>query len=296
MPHCPFKYHHETLAEVDRFPHIVEFGLRNNNSVTLDSFEVRKANYLQLYYIVDGKFDWIINGKNETLYPGDSALILPGQEIGGAHGYFGIGTLYWIYLKVEKIDSEGCLVLGKWSRIKKSEWQIIGKILESNQKPVMRAGEFSSMFQVMQSEIENSEIGSFTRVNYILDSVLILLCRQVTRQAVSRRDFPKSFTNLEESLRKDLSHKWTVEEMAALMGLGTTTFTEKVKNYTGFPPLNYLINIRISEAIRLLKLKDINITDIALETGFYSSQHFSTTFKKLTGHTPKEYRKRYTSN
>ena len=81
--------------------------------------------------------------------------------------------------------------------------------------------------------------------------------------------------------------------MAALIGLGTTTFTEKVKNYTGFSPLNYLINIRISEAIKLLKRPEVHVTDIALDVGFYSSQHFATTFKKLTGYTPREFRKKH---
>ena len=76
------------------------------------------------------------------------------------------------------------------------------------------------------------------------------------------------------------------------MGLGTTAFTEKVKAYTGFSPMHYLINIRITEAIKLLKNPLVPLTDIALGTGFYSSQHFSTTFKKLTGHTPGEFRKR----
>ena len=80
--------------------------------------------------------------------------------------------------------------------------------------------------------------------------------------------------------------------MAATVGMGTTLFNEKVKSYSGFSPLNYLINIRISEAIKLLKKPDLNVTDIALDTGFYSSQHFSTTFKKLTGYTPSEFRKR----
>ena len=84
--------------------------------------------------------------------------------------------------------------------------------------------------------------------------------------------------------------------MAALVGLGTTAFTEKLKNYTGFSPLNYLINIRISEAIKLLKQEDVNMTDIALDTGFYSSQHFATTFKKLTGYTPREFRKKNIPN
>ena len=99
--------------------------------------------------------------------------------------------------------------------------------------------------------------------------------------------------HLEQTLRQNLSHQWTVEEMAALVGLGTTLFNEKVKSYSGFSPINYLINIRISEAIKLLKKHDISLTDIALDTGFYSSQHFSTTFKKLTGYTPSEFRKNH---
>ncbi len=99
--------------------------------------------------------------------------------------------------------------------------------------------------------------------------------------------------DLEQRLRGNLAHQWTVEEMAALTGLRTTLFNERVKNYSGFSPLSYLINIRISEAIKMLKQPDISLTDIALETGFYSSQHFSTTFRKLTGYTPSQFRKNH---
>jgi len=87
-----------------------------------------------------------------------------------------------------------------------------------------------------------------------------------------------------------------VEEKAAEIGVGTTLFNEKVKKYSGFSPINYLINIRISEAIKLLKNQEVSITDIALDLGFYSSQHFSTTFKKLTGYTPSDVRKKHISN
>ncbi|HSC40091.1 MAG TPA: AraC family transcriptional regulator, partial [Chitinophagaceae bacterium] len=133
-----------------------------------------------------------------------------------------------------------------------------------------------------------------TRVNQLIDELLIMITRQFTRQSNPSRDFPKIFMKLEEALRRDLSHQWTVEEMAAIAGMGTTLFTEKVKSFTGFTPINYLINIRVSEAIKLLKRKEVSITDIALDTGFYSSQHFSTTFKKLTGYTPGEFRKNNT--
>jgi AraC-like DNA-binding protein len=133
-------------------------------------------------------------------------------------------------------------------------------------------------------------------VNHLIDELLIVITRQLTRQTNPARDFPKVFMQLEQTLRENLAHQWSVEEMAAVVGMGTTLFNEKVKSYSGFSPINYLINIRISEAIKLLKKEDISLTDIALDIGFYSSQHFSTTFKKLTGYTPSEFRKNILPN
>ena len=48
----------------------------------------------------------------------------------------------------------------------------------------------------------------------------------------------------------------------------------------------------VAVAIKLLKRQDVHVTDIALDVGFYSSQHFATTFKKLTGYTPSDFRKK----
>jgi AraC-like DNA-binding protein len=152
--------------------------------------------------------------------------------------------------------------------------------------------EAGALFQNIHNEFTNQEIGYCTRINQLVDELFILIARQLMRQNNSRRDFPQTFMKLEQTLRENLSHQWTVEEMAALVGLGITAFSEKVKSFTGFSPLNYLINIRISEAIKLLKRQDVHVTDIALDVGFYSSQHFATTFKKLTGYTPSEFRKK----
>jgi AraC-like DNA-binding protein len=278
-------------TELESFPHINEFALSKNNTIQLDSFEVKVSKNMRIYYIIDGKFEWIINQRPQLLYPGDVAVVLPGQEIGGSKGFLGIGTLFRLYLQIEKIDSSGNITLGNWSNLSGIERLAIGKILFLNALTALKIKEAGDLLHEMRSEIINQEIGYLTRVNHLIDSLLIVIARQSTRHATSHRDFPRTFMTLEQTLRQNLAHQWTVEEMAALVGLGTTAFTEKVKNYTGFSPLSYLINIRISEAIKLLKGKDINVTDIALETGFYSSQHFSTTFKKLTGYTPVEFRK-----
>jgi AraC-like DNA-binding protein len=278
--------------ELQLFPHIIEFATKKNISIRLNSLPDSAADYLRIYYVNDGKFEWCIHGQHCLLYPGDMAVVLPGQRFGGAKGFLEIGVLSWLHLDAINLQN-GTMEFGSWSSLSESEKGTMAKILLLNKPGVLsRLNEASRIFLSLKHELFNHEIGYGTRVNQLLDELFILITRQLTRQGNPGRDFPKTFLHLEQKLRENLSHQWTVEEMAATMGMGTTLFNEKVKSYSGFSPLNYLINIRISEAIKLLKKPDINVTDIALDTGFYSSQHFSTTFKKLTGYTPSEFRKR----
>ena len=281
--------------ELQLFPHIIEFATRKNISIELNSLPGTSTDYIRIYYILDGKFEWCIHDQPYLLYPGDMAMILPGQTFGSTKGVLEIGKLSWLHLHIKKLET-GKTHLGNWSNLSETEMQMIGKILLMPKSVVLpRLGDAGRIFLSLQNELFNHEIGYGTRVNQLLDELFINITRRLTKQSASGRDFPKTFLQLEQKLRENLSHQWTVEEMAATVGMGTTLFNERVKSYSGFSPLNYLINIRISEAIKLLKKPDLNVTDIALDTGFYSSQHFSTTFKKLTGYTPSEFRKRNVS-
>jgi AraC-like DNA-binding protein len=279
--------------ELDGFEHIREIGIRKNTSVQLNSLCATTTDNIRIYYILDGKFEWFINDRSHILYPGDLAIILPGQSFGGSRGFVDIGTFCWISIEVKHADDSQKMILGEWSGLSESDSITISKVLQLNNIVVLsNVKEAFVVLQAIKDELFQREIGYSTRVNHLIDELLIFIARQSSRQTNLRRDFPERFTKMEEALRQNLSHQWTVEEMAALIGLGTTAFSEKVKIFTGFSPLNYLINIRISEAIKLLKKQEVNVTEIALETGFYSSQHFSTTFKKLTGYTPVEFRRK----
>jgi AraC-like DNA-binding protein len=279
--------------ELHAFPHIIEFALKKVNAIQFDSLRKEVSAFLRFYHVMEGRFDWMVDGQPYILYPGDLAVILPGQNFGGEKDLLDIGAISWMHLKLHHFEKNGKMSMGKWSRLTDRESRTIGRILLVNNCPVLsKLKEAGTIFQNIHSEFTNQEIGHAVRINQLIDELLILIVRQLTRQNNSRRDFPQTFLKLEQALRENLSHQWTLEEMAALVGLGNTAFSEKVKNYTGFSPLNYLINIRITEAIKLLKRPNVHVTDIALDVGFYSSQHFATTFKKLTGYTPSEFRKK----
>lgn len=282
----PYLLQKGSSKELDLFPHIIEFGLKKVQTIRLSSLPVEKSSAFRLYYIWDGRYDWTIDDRSHILYPSDMALVLPGQSFGSPRGALDIGTFSWLSLDIGEKE------WGPWSGLSPTDSRAIQKIFKLNTQPVAaNLKEAGKLFQQLTQELHLQEIGFQTRVHQLTDALLILIARQLIQQSHSQRDFSGSFMKLEQELRKNLAHQWAVEEMAALVGLGTTAFTEKVKSYTGFSPLNYLINIRISEAIKLLKQTDHPLTDIALETGFYSSQHFSTTFKKLTGYTPSQFRK-----
>lgn len=291
-----FHYVQGVASRLSLFPYILELSTKRNAAIQLQSFPEQVNEGLCIYYVNEGKFEWKLDGKDYVLFPGDVLLVLPGQTFGNEKGILELGIISWIRVRVQKLKS-GEIALGKWSSLNDQESTTVARLLMLNNRPLLsKLPEAGRILHNVALEIHNNEIGFVTRINHLIDELLIIITRQLTRQNNAVRDFPKAFMQLEEALRKDLSHQWSVDEMAAIAGMGITLFNERVKNYTGFTPINYLINIRISEALKLLKRKDVAITDIALDLGFYSSQHFSTTFKKLTGYTPGEFRKNNSSN
>lgn len=68
---------------------------------------------------MDGKFNWIINQQHHILYPGDAALILPGQKFGAENNVLDIGTLSWLHIYVDKHERIGRIILANGAVLQK---------------------------------------------------------------------------------------------------------------------------------------------------------------------------------
>lgn len=84
-----------------------------------------------------------------------------------------------------------------------------------------------------------------------------------------------------------------VQLLADEVGLSRVQLHRKVKALTGISTSEFIRNIRLKQAEKLLLDKQMNISQVAYALGFTNQTHFSTLFKKMYGLSPSEYINRH---
>ena len=80
-----------------------------------------------------------------------------------------------------------------------------------------------------------------------------------------------------------------VDDLSKNAGMSRSPFFKKLKNLTGKTPNDFIRDIRLNQAAKLLLKSDLNITEIAYQTGFTSPKYFRECFKKQFGESPSQY-------
>jgi AraC-like DNA-binding protein len=95
---------------------------------------------------------------------------------------------------------------------------------------------------------------------------------------------------LKKYINDNFSRRITIEMAARYIGLSTSYITHQFKKYNQCTFHQYLLNFRVNKASEFLKNKTIEET--AEACGFKNRYHFSKIFKKYTGLTPKQFKKK----
>lgn len=91
---------------------------------------------------------------------------------------------------------------------------------------------------------------------------------------------------MEKHYMEDLS----LDFLSRFSGISKYYLTREFRKYTGFPPNEYLIRLRISNAQFLLSRTNESIQQIGEMVGIGNPQHFAKLFRRITGVSPREYR------
>ena len=114
--------------------------------------------------------------------------------------------------------------------------------------------------------------------------------KQETRFSDEENDFINKLVNqiYEDMQSGDIS----VEKLSKTMFISRSQLSRKVLNLTGMSTSDFVMQVRMGKARRLLEDTTTPITEVALKCGFNDPSYFTRMFKKTYDITPSQARKR----
>ena len=97
----------------------------------------------------------------------------------------------------------------------------------------------------------------------------------------------------QEYIETNVSQKISVDQLANLFLISRRNFERRFKKATSNTPVEYLQRVKIEAAKKSLESGRETINEIMYAVGYSDTKAFRTTFKKITGMSPLDYRKKY---
>ncbi|OGV53522.1 MAG: hypothetical protein A2017_15950 [Lentisphaerae bacterium GWF2_44_16] len=117
------------------------------------------------------------------------------------------------------------------------------------------------------------------------------LCRFYVDNHTAAHETAMNISKVINFLNTNYSRKLRLEEIIVKVGMSRSAFMRQFVQATGTSPIDYLLQIRMANACRLLRSTEQSISEIGYQVGFNDSNYFSRMFNKIIGQTAREYRK-----
>ena len=98
-----------------------------------------------------------------------------------------------------------------------------------------------------------------------------------------------SFKEINTYVENHICSKFCLNELAEMANINKFGFVKKFKASTGMTPMNYILMKKIFSSKKLIN-SNSDLTDIAYQYNFTDLAHFSKTFKRFIGVSPKKYK------
>lgn len=210
---------------------------------------------------------------DEIYYQGISALKAKAIVVYFSKEIF--GPVFYELKETQKINSlfnqavRGLAISGKTNELiaKKLEKLVLKKNFEI----------IVGLFEILSILSESKDI------SYVNNEVYNPINDQIKSDKIS---------DVFDYIKDNFNHDISLIEIAKIAHLTPTSFCRMFKTKTKKSFVEYLNEIRVSNACKLLLETEMGISEIAYACGYKTASNFNQLFKKLTGTTPKEYRKK----
>ena len=247
----------------------------------INSFLEHRHADVEIYYVISGELNVIIDKKNHCLKSGDVALVLPMQS----HGT----------LKSE--DNHTLMAIFGISLLKKYFTPFSKKEFTSSVYSLTGSEEDEKIKELLEETARLSQ-NKNQEIEMLITSNLYRFCAfLLDKLCVKNQDKSEDFTQI-EALEKALDliyynyfESITVDDGARVSGYGKSNFCKIFKKVTGYTFHEFLNKRRIEVSLGLLTQSNMTVTEISQEVGFSEPKTFCRVFKEIKGISPLKYKK-----
>ena len=231
----------------------------------------------QLLYVASGKAYFYFDGTRHTLQAGNIVLYRPNELQKYRYSPCDKAEVYWVHFTGTEVET----LLEKYGFCKEKNVFFGGT--QSN---------FNMLFNQMIKELQLRRSNYSTLLSMYFEQILISAKRHFEDSQNASNFIMLEVEKATNYFNTNYSKPISVSSYAASRGMSAGWFINNFKKINKVTPAQYLINLRITNAIELLIGSNKNITEIANAVGIEDSLYFSRIFKKHTGLTPSDYRKK----
>ncbi|HYF48350.1 MAG TPA: AraC family transcriptional regulator [Planctomycetota bacterium] len=238
--------------------------------------------FLELCLIERGSVRWWVRGKAVDLQGGDVFLIRPHEPHGSFERPHEPCSYISIGLRTHRIR-------GTSLQLPPGEARLLMKVVSHAPRHLPAVQGVVALFRraVELVHLSRDPI-RVTEMRCVATAILIAIARAAKRAGALQRS-----TVVEEAaavMDQHLQRPLPLPEIARKLGWSISHLKASFRREMGLPPAEYYLRRRITAAASALKAGS-PVTAAALDFGFSSSQYFATAFKRITGRTPRDYRK-----
>ena len=252
-------------------------------------------NNFEISFIIEGTGKRIVADSIEEFQPGDLVFIgrnLPHVWIADKEqGVLSTRTLEMVFLQfTSDILNPLLLIL--------PEFKYVAKALTMSERGIQIVGQ--TLNEVSELMLQMPYLKSFERMMHFFrimdiigksDSLIHLASKEYLIARFTTGN--KRIAAIHEYLMKNYREKIDLERLAALGNMAEGSLCRFFKQKMGLTIFEYLNKIKVEFACKLLMDPSLSIMEVCLDSGFNNLGHFNKQFRKTTGVTPTEYRKRY---
>lgn len=147
-----------------------------------------------------------------------------------------------------------------------------------------------SELPLMRMELPFDEAGNFS-LEYWKDQIVKTL-QIISSEFVGTKKLDSQLVkDIKQYIHSNYHQEITLQHIADRFFISRENVSRKFKQVSSENLSDYLSNLRIDKAKQLLRNSDLRLSQISTMVGFQDEKYFSRVFKKVTGMTPREYRK-----